>query len=90
MPTFNYKARDKAGKLVQGVMGAESESSVAKKLQEMGYTPVSINLSKSKPKKWSSFFDKFKRVGYADLNMFTHQLYTLQKAGLPILSSLKC
>ncbi|MBU1869226.1 MAG: type II secretion system F family protein, partial [Candidatus Omnitrophica bacterium] len=34
------------------------------------------------------FLDRFKKVKYSDLNMFTRQFYVLQKAGLPIISAL--
>lgn len=88
MITYQYKARDKYGKLASGVMGADSERAVAVKLGQIGYIPISIFEAKKDSKADKVFF-QFKRVGFSDLNMFTRQLYTLQKAGLPLLSSLR-
>ena len=88
MNTYQYRARDKAGKLVTGQMGAESESAVAAKLEQMNYIPVDIKKTAAE-KSAGDIFSKFtQRVKFTDLNMFTLQLYTLQKAGLPILTSL--
>ena len=37
MPTYTYKARDEAGKAVNGVLEAISRDEVAVKLRDMGY-----------------------------------------------------
>lgn len=87
MPTYWYKARDKFGKAVQGIMGADSESILSVKLKEMGYVPVAIALARE-GFRIAKVFSRFGGVNLADLNMFTRQFYTLQKAGLSILSSL--
>jgi len=86
MPAYLYKARDKFGKPINGVMAAESENNLVIKLNQMGYAPISI--SEAKEEKGSDFFGRFRRVGFTDVNMFTRQFATLQKAGLPILLSL--
>lgn len=88
MPSFQYKARDKSGSLMQGVMGADTDEAVAAKLEKMGYLPVLIEEVKT-----GSFMDtltsSFRKIKFTDLNMMIRQLYTLQKAGLPLLASLK-
>lgn len=87
MNAYQYKARDKTGSLIRGTMGAESENAVAAKLREFGYIPVSIKAARE-----ADFIEKlinrFRRVSFSDVNMFTRQFYALQKAGLPLLSSL--
>jgi type IV pilus assembly protein PilC len=40
--TFEYKVRDRAGKLKTGTLAAETQSQVASKLKGMGYAPLSI------------------------------------------------
>ena len=88
MPAFTYKVRDRFGKLVSGIMGGESEVAVIAKLKQMGYTPISIK--KAKEGLWKSgVISRIKTVKFSDLNMFNRQLATLQRAGLPILLSLK-
>ena len=87
MATFQYKARDKSTKLIQGVMGAESENAVAVKLEQMGYIPIAIFPARVEFR-FDRIFDRFSSVGFWELNIFTRQLFTLQKAGLPLLNSL--
>lgn len=89
MLNYQYKARDKSGKLIQGVMVADSESVVAVKLGQMGYFPVDIQETGWELIKIKKTLGTFRRVKFADLNMFTRHLYTLQKAGLPLLASLR-
>lgn len=87
MVEFEYKVRDKFGKLVTGIVEADSNEIAGSKLKQMGYTPVSVR-SKRGQSELSRVFARFQRVKSSDLNMFTRQLITLQKAGLPLLSSL--
>jgi len=87
MPNFKYKARDKFSKLVTGSIAADSQADAAKKLTEMGYTPVSI--SEVRELGADKILSKYKRVGLEEVSTFTRQLYSLQKAGVPLLSSLE-
>ncbi len=87
MANFKYKARDKFSKALSGTMVAENKDAAAKKLQDMGYVPISVTevseLSAGK------ILQQFKRIKLEEINAFTRQLYSLQKAGLPLLSSLE-
>ncbi len=86
MPNFRYRARDRSGKLVKGIIAGENQKAVARSLEGVGYIPISIaEAAKSVVPQFSS---RFAKVGLTDLNMFTRQLLTLQKAGLPLLTSL--
>lgn len=87
MPNYQYKARDKFSKPVSGIMSAESENAVAAKLKQLDYVPISITEAKEEIK-INNIFGGFRRVRFTDINMFTRQFATLQKAGLPILNSL--
>lgn len=86
MPSYNYRARDKVGELVIGLMGADSEGVVVARLKQRGYIPISIKEAQEEVR--IGVFDRLRRVRFSDLNMFTRQFFTLQKAGLPILSAL--
>lgn len=56
-------------------------------LGKQGYYPMSV--VESKPIPINKFTDLFKpRIKKEDLNIFTRQLWTMQKAGLPLLSGL--
>lgn len=87
MTLFEYKARDKFGKLTAGVMEANSRENAGFKLKQMGYVPINITIKKREDE-LSQFFRRFEKVKFSDLNMLTKQLVTLQKAGLPLLTSL--
>ncbi len=41
--TYTYKVRDRAGKILEGTLEADSTKLVANKLREMGYVPVAID-----------------------------------------------
>jgi len=87
MSNFKYKARDKFAKLVTGTISAETKEDVARNLKESGYTPVSI--VKAAEINTDNILKGFKRVKLEELNAFTLQLYSLQKAGVPLLASLE-
>ncbi|MBU1905640.1 MAG: type II secretion system F family protein, partial [Candidatus Omnitrophica bacterium] len=86
MANFKYKARDKFGKLAVSTISADNKDEAAKKLKEMGYIPVF--LSQVRELRVDEILKKFKSVRHEDLNTFTRQLYSLQKAGVPLLGSL--
>jgi type II secretory pathway component PulF len=87
MADFEYKVRDKFGKLVTGVIEAEDTENAGSKLKQMGYVPIAVK-AKATGELLPQFMRRFQRIKFADINMFTRQLVTLQKAGLPLLTSL--
>ena len=87
MPNYRYKGRDKFGKPLNGVMTGENENAIALKLTELGLVPISI-VETREAGPVAKFFSPAIRIKSSDLNIFTRQLATLQKAGLPILLSL--
>ena len=87
MPNYQYKSRDKFSKQSSGVMEGDNENAVAQRLIQMGFTPVSIEEVREVGRVFK-FSGSSIRIKFSELNMFTRQLATLQKAGLPILLSL--
>src|SRR3989338_7421312 len=86
---YNYKARDKYGKLTTGTISAEAEDAVAAHLSSMGYVPIAIEAVKSSGGiALPSVSDILKSVTLEDLTIFARQLLTLQRAGTPLLASL--
>ncbi len=85
MQRFQYKARKATGELVIETLEADSSAAVAKRLMGMGLVPVHIEKEDAATGDSGSFFG---RVTTTDVVMFTRQLVTLYKAGLPFLSSL--
>lgn len=87
MPNFKYKARDKFAKPITGVITADSEEDTANKLRGMGYTPISV--SKASEVTTDKVMKKISSVKLHELHIFTRQLYSLQKAGVNLVSSLQ-
>jgi type II secretory pathway component PulF len=86
MPTYQYKARDESGKLSTGMLDASSKDKAIQTLREKGLYPVSIKLAESEGSTKRIF--SFHKIKTEELIMFTRQLATLSKAGIPILTTL--
>lgn len=91
MPFFAYKGRDGNGQLVQGVLEGADSGAVAGLLFNTGVTPIEITPSAPPRAGGAGFIKRFTepKVGHADVLLFTRQLYTLLKAGVPIMGALK-
>jgi MSHA biogenesis protein MshG len=91
MPTFAYKARNTGSQLIEGVLDGASASAVVDLLLGQGLTPVEIKESKAKTTKSSSGLNVtlFKqKVTHIDLLLFSRQMHTLLKSGVPIMRAL--
>ena len=90
MAFFQYRAADQAGKVVEGVMEADLESSVVSRLREMGCIPLRIAMPSERAirqTRQQPLFAK-RRVSQQQLLQFTRELGTLLTAGLPLDRSL--
>ncbi len=87
--TFQYSVRDRAGKLVNGTLEADSQALVVTKLKSMGFSPVQITESNTGMKKELSIpgFSS-KKVKLKDLAIFSRQFATMINSGLPLLRAL--
>jgi general secretion pathway protein F len=91
MAFFQYRAADRAGKILEGVMEAEVEQSVVARLHEMGCVPLKITLPGSGAARTREFrlpLFKRRRISQRQLLQFTQELETLLAAGLPLDRSL--
>ena len=90
MAYFAYKGRDAGGKLIEGVLEGATASGIADLLLGRGVTPVSIAETKGKgPGDGSLGLALFKpTVQHIDILLFSRQLHTLLKAGVPIMRAL--
>ena len=86
MPDFVYKAITSDGAVIEDVMDAPNLGAVAQKLDQWGYVPLSI---KEQKKNELTLFSKKDKVSFDEVVLFTKQLYTLLKAGVPFLTSLE-
>jgi MSHA biogenesis protein MshG len=91
MPIFEFSARDVTGKLIRGERAAQSADGLSTQLMREGITPVKIHLKKEKRSFWVSLnqFLESKKITNSELALFTRQMYTLNKAGVPISNAVK-
>ncbi|NRQ42975.1 type II secretion system F family protein [Rheinheimera sp. YQF-2] len=90
MALFAYKARDAAGLAVSGEVEAGSEGAAADLLRRRSYIPLSIQRQQEQSSSgvngivlWQS------KVSLTDLIMFSRQMYSLMKAGIPIIRAIE-
>ena len=89
MPAFQYKARGQRGDAIEGVIEAASTDMAATRLIEGGLTPIDIRAVEEKVGMSTDLADIFPpKVTLVDLVQFSRQMYSLLKAGVPILSAL--
>ena len=86
MPAYAYKGRNSAGAVVEGVLEAGSPNLAADALFGAGITPLNIQ-EKAESRSWNiQIFAP--RISHVDILLFTRQIYTLLKAGVPIMRAL--
>lgn len=87
MPHFRYRARDAQGELLQGRMEANGTDAVADRLMSDGSIPLAIEEVRA-PGPGLSLPSLERRVSITDLMVFSRQMYTLSRAGIPILRAM--
>lgn len=75
--SYLWEGKDKTGKIVKGEMRAPGEANVSAHLRRQG-----INVTKVKKLRASG-----QKVGEKDISLFTRQLATMMKSGVPLLQA---
>jgi MSHA biogenesis protein MshG len=91
MANFSYKGRDAGGAMVEGTLEGTSADAIANTLFGRGVTPLEIQERKAAAGAAGSldFKQFFKdKIQHEDVTLFTRQLNTLLKAGVPIMRAL--
>ncbi|HTR70469.1 MAG TPA: type II secretion system F family protein [Mycobacteriales bacterium] len=86
--TFKYSVRDRAGKLVNGELAAETEAALVQRLKAMGYAPVSIEAANSGLQKELKIPGFGGKVKLRDLAIFSRQFATMINSGLSLMRAL--
>ena len=92
MTLYAYKGRSVRGELVTGEMDGETPDRVAARLFNGGITPIDIAIARDKS---STNIDQLARqLGFGkpkteDLVLFSRQMYTVTKSGIPLLRGLR-
>jgi len=91
---FTYKGRDGRGNLVEGTLDGDDSGFIAGQLMNTGVTPVEITrfrglvVGASGKPGWLKRRFTEQPVSPMDLMLFSRQMYTLLKAGVPIMRAL--
>lgn len=87
MAVYKYRGRDARGQQVTGVVDATSESAAADQLMSRSVIPLELN--EAKEKQDFSLGAIFRgRVSLAELQIFSRQMYSLTRSGIPILRAI--
>jgi len=91
VPFFAYKGRNARGELMQGVLEAADSGAVADQLFNTGVTPIEIVVTRktvagSEENWWARLTEK--KPTSMDVQLFSRQMYTLLKSGVPIMRGL--
>ena len=91
MAAYAWRGRNPRGEMVQGTLEADNDGAVAQQLLAIGVTPLTIvTRSESSSADLGSAWEALRAppVTDEDLLLFSRQMYTLQRAGVPILRAL--
>jgi MSHA biogenesis protein MshG len=92
VPVFNYTGRSRRGEPASGIMEGETRESVAARLFSNGITPIEIKPVVTKQD--TDLGKTLRQFGFgkpttADIVMFTRQMYTITRSGIPLLRGMK-
>ena len=78
---YAWEGRDRKGTTIKGESSGISIALVKAQLRKQGITPAKIR------KRSSSVFSKGKKIKPLDIALFTRQMATMMRAGVPLLQS---
>jgi len=87
---YSYQAKNMQGITIKGVVEAESENQAADILANNHLIPFKIQLTKASTlQEFMTFYFHFGMPGTEDLMMFCRQMYSLTKAGVPLVRAVR-
>lgn len=91
MSAFQWRGRNSRGQLVDGRVDAESTDAVAQQLMRLDITPIEIEPATALSAETAGLRERLglDKPSVNDLILFTRQMYTLTKAGVPIIHGLR-
>lgn len=89
MPNFQYKAKDRAGALVTGVLAAGDRRAALAELGRLGYFPLAVEAGEEAAATGRRVGWSWRRsVGRRDVMLFTQQLSSLLRSGMSLSQAL--
>ena len=91
MPNYAYKARNNSGKLIENTLEADNQEAAALSITNRGLIPISITETVVNQSVEDQFrqWQALQNLNITDLILFTRQMYSLSKAGVPITRALR-
>ena len=89
MPTFQYKAKDGPARTVEGELEADSRGAALLAVDSMGFSPVWVREKDGAHRARRRRLFRRRRVRRHDVTLFTRQVASLTRAGVPILRALR-
>ena len=92
MPRFAYTGRDERGQMVQGELEGADSGAIAGALFSQGVTPIEITAAaEAEESGGQGLLERLteKKFSPTDVLMFSRQMNTLLKAGVPMMSALR-
>ena len=91
MSDFRYRGRSGRGELITGHLEADDIDAVASRLLKLGITPLDIAPAAAQGTTVRELLLRLGRgrPGIADLVLFSRQMYSITKSGLPLLRGLR-
>lgn len=83
MAAFEYRAQDAAGRQLKGVLEGDSARQVRQQLRELGLMPLAVEQVRQQTRR-AGWWQQRQQIGGADLALFTRQMATLVRAGVPL------
>jgi MSHA biogenesis protein MshG len=92
MPVFTYTGRARGGEAANGLMEGDTVDGVAARLAANGITP--IHIAPAKVEGSTDLSKALRSLGFgkpktSDLVLFSRQMYTITKSGIPLLRGIK-
>ncbi|OYY50753.1 MAG: MSHA biogenesis protein MshG [Methylophilaceae bacterium 17-44-8] len=89
MPAYSYTGRDANGAQVTGVLEAADTNAMVNLLQTSNITPILIEQARKAVETKVTLPNMFEeKITSLDIMLFSRQMYTLLKAGIPIMQAL--
>lgn len=88
MAAFEYTALDLRGRQVRGVLEGDTPRHVRQQLRERQLTPLGVDMVRERSDARVAGFSLRRGLSATDLALFTRQLATLVRAGLPLAEAL--
>lgn len=88
MPTFHYRAKNEAGKTINGKISAQTQDEAVELISQQGLLPITVEEEKLTTSSGKSAPLRPARISAKEIFYFSRQLSNLIKAGIPLLRAL--